>query len=381
MWTDTTRAPHARSALALPSDVTDAEWAVLEPLLPPSSHVGRPRKWLLRRIVEAIPYLLRGGLPWRVLRPCFPSVSTVRHWFYPWRDNELWLSCRKVEVTQCWVMRLSGTGKCHKWHCFLPRVQFGTQYIPRRKNPSDRSLWVAKPHPPPNISPPKIIVTTRQRSAGRRVCHGAHTPVARAGRVGLLPTPVPPSHRLAGALITTDPTGKSSHVADRNYAMTTRQRHSAIGALVFDGAVEAITRLIAVAGSDIGPIARTAGSLLAGGTAPTTVTSPSCIYAAACGRRRGHADRPSQHLRLSRREVTASNPGALQARRRHAQQRARRPPGSSVKTTALAASNPQTAALPNVRVVLQPDSTHRLVVSGALLPLPASRTATKLKRY
>ena len=90
MWTDTTRAYHARAGLALPSDLTDAEWAVLEPFFPPPSHVGRPRKWPLRRIVEAILYLLRGGLPWRMLPPCFPPVSTVRRWFYLWRDNRLW---------------------------------------------------------------------------------------------------------------------------------------------------------------------------------------------------------------------------------------------------------------------------------------------------
>lgn len=92
MWTDTTRALHARSGLALPSDLTDAEWALLEPLLPPASRVGRPRKWPFRRIVEAILYLLRGGLPWRMLPPCFPPVSSVRHWFYLWRDNGLWLT-------------------------------------------------------------------------------------------------------------------------------------------------------------------------------------------------------------------------------------------------------------------------------------------------
>jgi len=92
MWTDTTRALHARSGLALPTDFTDAEWAVLEPLLPPASLVGRPRKWPMRRIVEAMLYLLRGGLPWRMLPPCFPPVSTVRHWFYLWRDNGLWLT-------------------------------------------------------------------------------------------------------------------------------------------------------------------------------------------------------------------------------------------------------------------------------------------------
>ena len=52
MWTDTTRAQYARADLTLLSDLTDAEWAVLEPFFPPPSSVGRPRKWLLRRIVE-----------------------------------------------------------------------------------------------------------------------------------------------------------------------------------------------------------------------------------------------------------------------------------------------------------------------------------------
>jgi putative transposase len=92
MWTDITRAQHARSELALPTDLTNAEWQVLEPFFPPPSLVGRPRKWPMRRIVEAILYLLRGGLPWRMLPPCFPPASTVRRWFYLWRDSGLWLT-------------------------------------------------------------------------------------------------------------------------------------------------------------------------------------------------------------------------------------------------------------------------------------------------
>lgn len=56
----------------------------------------QPRKWPMRRIVEATLYLLRGGLPWRMLPPCFPPVSTVRRWFYLWRDNGLWLTMNPV---------------------------------------------------------------------------------------------------------------------------------------------------------------------------------------------------------------------------------------------------------------------------------------------
>ena len=63
MWNDTTRAQYARADLALTSDLTDPEWALLEPFFPSPSREGRPRKWPLRRIIEAILYLLRGGLP------------------------------------------------------------------------------------------------------------------------------------------------------------------------------------------------------------------------------------------------------------------------------------------------------------------------------
>ena len=87
MWTDTTRVQYARSGLALPSDLTDGEWGLLKPFFPPLSLVGRPRKWPIRRIVEAMLYLLRGGLPWRMLPPGFPPRTTVRRWFYAGRDD------------------------------------------------------------------------------------------------------------------------------------------------------------------------------------------------------------------------------------------------------------------------------------------------------
>ncbi|QYE33572.1 IS5 family transposase (plasmid) [Polymorphobacter sp. PAMC 29334] len=90
MWTATTRAQHARKGPGLPSDLTDAEWAVLEPLLPAASTVGRPREWPMRRIVDAMLYLLRGGLPWRMLPPGFPPATTVQRYFYAWRDDGVW---------------------------------------------------------------------------------------------------------------------------------------------------------------------------------------------------------------------------------------------------------------------------------------------------
>lgn len=69
MWTDITRAQHARKGLRLPSDLTDAEWAVFEPLMPIASTTRRPMKWTYRELLDAMFYLLRGGLTWRMLPP------------------------------------------------------------------------------------------------------------------------------------------------------------------------------------------------------------------------------------------------------------------------------------------------------------------------
>lgn len=99
MWTDITREQHAREGLRLPSDLTDAEWAVLQPLLPARSGRGRPPRWSYREIVEALLYLLRGGLPWRMLPPgLFAPMTTVQHYFYRWRDSGLWVSINHALV-------------------------------------------------------------------------------------------------------------------------------------------------------------------------------------------------------------------------------------------------------------------------------------------
>ncbi len=90
MWTDTTRAKHARKGLRYSSDLTNDEWALLEGLLPAPSRLGRPPKWTRRAIMNGVLYVLRAGLPWRMLPKDFPPVSTVQRYFYAWRDSGLW---------------------------------------------------------------------------------------------------------------------------------------------------------------------------------------------------------------------------------------------------------------------------------------------------
>lgn len=69
-----------------PSDVTDAQWALIEPYLPVYPG-GRPRKTNLRDVVDAILYLLRTGCQWRYLPKDFPPKSTVWRYFDEWRHN------------------------------------------------------------------------------------------------------------------------------------------------------------------------------------------------------------------------------------------------------------------------------------------------------
>ncbi|WP_245900857.1 IS5 family transposase [Deinococcus yavapaiensis] len=73
-----------------PSDLTDAEWVILAPLLPLPEHPGRPRTWSLRLILDGIFYSLRTGCAWRYLPGPFPPWQTVFHYFRIWRISGLW---------------------------------------------------------------------------------------------------------------------------------------------------------------------------------------------------------------------------------------------------------------------------------------------------
>ena len=87
MWTPATRRRHSREHLRYASDLTDAEWALLEPYLPPPCATGRPRAWSMREILNAIFYVLHSGCVWRSLPDSFPPRSTVYGWFLRLRDD------------------------------------------------------------------------------------------------------------------------------------------------------------------------------------------------------------------------------------------------------------------------------------------------------
>jgi transposase len=88
MWTPATRRQHSREGLRYETDLTDAEWALIEPYLPKPRERGRPPTDL-REVLNAIFYVLRGGIGWRLLPNDLPPKSTVFGWFSLWRDTGL----------------------------------------------------------------------------------------------------------------------------------------------------------------------------------------------------------------------------------------------------------------------------------------------------
>ncbi len=88
-WTETTRCQYERNNERYSSDVTDAEWAVIFPLLPGPNKLGRPREVELREVWDGIGYIAAAGCAWSLLPKDFPPVSTVRYYFYNWRDSGL----------------------------------------------------------------------------------------------------------------------------------------------------------------------------------------------------------------------------------------------------------------------------------------------------
>lgn len=88
-WTELTRRHCARVSDKYASDLFDAEWALIAPLMPPIKTTGRPRTTNLRDVFDAILYVATTDCPWRMLPNDFPPVSTAQGYFYAWRNDGL----------------------------------------------------------------------------------------------------------------------------------------------------------------------------------------------------------------------------------------------------------------------------------------------------
>ena len=101
-WTELTRREHERKGNKYASDTTEAEWALIVPLMPSPKKTGRPRRTDLREVFDAILYIATPGCQWRMLPNDFPPVSTVRGYFYARRYDGLLdeMNSKLVEVAR-----------------------------------------------------------------------------------------------------------------------------------------------------------------------------------------------------------------------------------------------------------------------------------------
>ena len=91
-----------------PSDLTDAQWAILEPLTPPDKALGRPREVDLREVINAILYRNRNGCGWRALPHDFPPWRNVYNYCRAWALDGTWRRINDALVPR--VRRLEGRG-------------------------------------------------------------------------------------------------------------------------------------------------------------------------------------------------------------------------------------------------------------------------------
>lgn len=85
MWKTEHRAGAAdRRGLRYPSDMTDAEWALIEPQIPPARRGGRPRDVNVREVLNGLFYVLSTGCQWAALPKDLPPKSTVHYYFLAW---------------------------------------------------------------------------------------------------------------------------------------------------------------------------------------------------------------------------------------------------------------------------------------------------------
>ena len=104
MWTSRNRGRYDRSRLRYPSDVTDEEWALVEPLIPPAKRGGNRRHVVVREVINGLMYILSTGCQWRAIPKDLPPRSTLYDYFDLWSwdgtldriHDALYAQCRQA---------------------------------------------------------------------------------------------------------------------------------------------------------------------------------------------------------------------------------------------------------------------------------------------
>ena len=113
MWTAENRPRYNRDKLRYPSDLTDEEWALVEPLIPPGKRGGGKRTVVMRNVMNGIMYILSTGCQWRAIPKDLPPRSTLFDYLDLWSwdgtlervHRALYVKCREREERE--AMRTS----------------------------------------------------------------------------------------------------------------------------------------------------------------------------------------------------------------------------------------------------------------------------------
>jgi transposase len=103
MWTNENRHRYDRSKLRYPSDLTDVEWTLIKPLIPPAKRGGNKRTVVMREVINGLMYILSTGCQWRAIPKDLAPRSTVNRYFSRWTydgtldriHHTLYVACRE----------------------------------------------------------------------------------------------------------------------------------------------------------------------------------------------------------------------------------------------------------------------------------------------
>jgi putative transposase len=97
---ETEKGDYAMNRKAYPTDMTEDQQKIIIPLVPPHRSGGRPPKWELSEILNAVLYIVRAGCAWRLLPHDFPPWQTVYYYFRRWKKDGTWENIHNILFTE-----------------------------------------------------------------------------------------------------------------------------------------------------------------------------------------------------------------------------------------------------------------------------------------
>jgi transposase len=171
MWTSKNRARYDRSKLRYPSDLTDDEWVLVEPLIAPSKTSGGKRTVIMKEVVNGLMYVLSTGCQWRVIAKDLPPKSTIHGYFDLWTYDGT-------------LQRLYNVDRLNfEWGTFIERGRLSGRSKHQRRRARDVSQFAAGELEPSGCLIEHPRLTSRSIAGGGSDGPAHGSPSARSARL------------------------------------------------------------------------------------------------------------------------------------------------------------------------------------------------------